>query len=258
MADELAQTLQQILGNDNEARAAAEKRYSDARAQNPAPTVAALFQVLSEPQRPEGVREQAAVLLRQCMGKLREEGSTWSKLGEQTHGECKAKLLQLMEGEALPKVRRKVAAVVQGLGNQLVSIDQNARPTNIETWPEMMPTLMRIIMDGSKDSGLRADALWTVKEMLTSMWQVMVANGQQTLMVLKTCLGDAAVGVRSSAAGLLCEMIDNLDAKAERDAFIPLIQDLCMALEAIASSGSSDQINSVLQAMEGTDRKSVV
>jgi len=249
---DFVETLRALQNNDNAIRSAAEKRFSDARAQQPAPTVAALFQVLAEQQVEEPVREQAAVLLRQCLGQLREEGSTWSKLGEAAQTECRAKLLQLLVVEPLAKVRRKVADIVQSLGNQLIDIDDSTRPQNIQAWPELMPALMQVVLDGTKDAGLRADALWAVKELLASIWPVMLGNSAQTLQVLQTCLADASPVVQGNAASMLCELIDSLETRADRAVFTPLIPGLCTALERVAGGGDAKLTNSLLQSMEGT------
>lgn len=251
MAAELVETLRALMGNDNNIRSAAEKRFSDAKAQQPAQTVASLFQVLLEPQVEEPIREQAAVLLRQCLGKARDTGSTWEKLGG-AQAECKAKLLAQLETEQSTKVRRKIADILQSLGNQLIDIEEGARPNNCPAWPELMPSLMKIIMDSSRDGGLRADALWAVKELLSTIWPVMVANVSQTGEVLRVCLGDAHEGVQANAGGMLCELVDQLENKSERNAFAPLIAGLCSALQTLANSSDSKHLNAVLQSMEGT------
>ena len=70
----------------------------------------------------------------------------------------------LSEAEPSPPVRRKIADCVQSTGNQLIDLLADERPKNIQQWPELMPTLMRIICETGKDSGVRADCLWTVKD----------------------------------------------------------------------------------------------
>mmetsp|Transcript_946 Transcript_946/g.2665 ORF Transcript_946/g.2665 Transcript_946/m.2665 type:complete len:1113 (-) Transcript_946:255-3593(-) len=251
MAAELVETLRALQSNDNNIRSAAEKRFSDAKASQPAQTVATLFQALAEPQVEEAVREQAAVLLRQCLGKARDTGSTWEKLAA-AQPECKVKLLALLEAEQSVKVRRKVADIVQSLGNQLIDIEEGTRPNNCPAWPELLPTLMKLIMDASRDGGLRADALWAVKELLSTIWPVMAANSSQTGEVLRVCLGDAHEGVQANAAGMLCELIDQLEEKNERNTFSPLTPALCTAMQRLANSEDAKHLNAVLQSMEGT------
>lgn len=249
---ELASTLRALLSNDNTARSAAEKIFQDAKQQQPAVTVAALFSSLAEVQLEEPVREQAAVLLRQALGKVKNEGSTWSHLGEGAQGECKAKVLQLLEQEQQAKVRRKIADIVQSLGNQLIDIGEDERPNNAQSWPELMPFLMRVVVDTSRAEGLRADALWAVKELLPSTWQIMVANGQQTLQVLKTCFEAPAATVRGHAAQLLCELVENVEKKEDRAPFSILAPDMCGVLKQLADVEDNTLVNQLLQSMQGT------
>jgi len=244
-------TLRALLGTDNASRNAAEQCFQDAKKQTPAATIAALFQAVAEQQLEEPVREQAAVLLRQCLSKVRDEGSPWSSLGEAGHADCKAKVLQLLEAEPTAKVRSKVADIIQSLGNQLIDLEENARPQNAEAWPELMPTLMRIVMDSAKADGLRADALWTVKELLTSIWPIFVANSNNTATVLKASFASPADAIKAAAGQLLCELVDNLEKK-DSAAFAPLIEDLCNALKHLASGAETKHCNNLLQSLQGS------
>uniref|UniRef100_A0A7S2KBP1 TOG domain-containing protein n=1 Tax=Zooxanthella nutricula TaxID=1333877 RepID=A0A7S2KBP1_9DINO len=253
---EIVGTLRALLDNDNAKRSAAEQSFQDARRQQPAATVSALFQALAEQQLEEPVREQAAVLLRQCLGKLRDDGSTWSQLGEAAQAACKAKLLELLELEPAAKVRRKIADIVQSLGNQLIDLEEDERPQNAQVWPELMPALMRMVMDRSKADGLKADALWTVTELLASIWQIFVANANNTLMVLRMSFASASEAVRGHAGQLLCELADNLSTKEDRATFVPLIPDVCGVLQQLASSAHTTECNALLQKLQGTPNSS--
>jgi len=250
---EFVDTLRAIMANDNAIRSAAEKRFSDAKSQQPGTTVAALFQTLAQPQLEEPLREQAAVLLRQCLAKLREDDSPWSKLGAQAQTESKAQLLQLFQVEAQSKVRRKLADCIQSLGNQLIDVQDGERPQNIQVWPELLPLLLRIITDNTKDAELRADALWTVKELITTIWPVLLASRDQTGMVMKGCLADPSLPVQANAACMFCELLDSIESKEDRAAFMPMVVDLCGALQRVAEGGEAKDINQVLQSMEGTN-----
>ena len=77
----LVETLRQIQGNDNALRKEAEKRFTEAKASQPGQTVEHLFGVVESTQVEQPVREQSAVLLRQCLGKVNDADSIWSKLG---------------------------------------------------------------------------------------------------------------------------------------------------------------------------------
>jgi len=249
---EFVETLRAIMSSDNNLRSAAEKRFTEAKSQQPGTTVAALFQTLAQPQLEEALREQATVLLRQCLAKLSDDDSIWAKLGQQAQAESKAQLLQLFEAEAQAKVRRKLADCLQSLGNQLITIEDGQRPQNVTEWPEVMPSLLKVVMDSSKDAGLRADAVWAVKELLTSVWPVMVANSDQTGLVLKGCLVDPSLPVQANASCMFLELVDSLETKEDRAIFAPLLNELCGALQRVAEGGEEKDMSAVLQSMVGT------
>jgi hypothetical protein len=250
---EFVEILRNLQSNDTATLTAAEKCFEEAKEKQPAQTVVALFEVLAQQQLDEPIREQACVLLRQCFGKATDDASAWMQLGGSGQVQCTANLLKLLEGESNGKVRRKIADALQFLGNQLIKIPEESRPTNVEVWPDLMPTLMRLITDGTKDAGIRADALWTVKELQISLWQVMVANSQQTAQVIQGCLGDTALTVRSEAAILLCEFAEKLETKEDRKTFAPLLLPFCLALQTLADCDDNKNINDALQALQGTE-----
>jgi len=145
-----------------------------------------------------------------------------------------------------------VADCVQSLGNQIIDIVDDQRPANAPEWPELMPMLMRTVADASKDSGVRSDCLWAVKEMTVSIWQVLVASAGQSQQLLRGCLADPAEGVRGEAASLLCSLVDNIESREERVPFAPLIPDFCTVLTQLAGSADSKHLNTVLQSLQAT------
>mmetsp|Transcript_65759 Transcript_65759/g.140684 ORF Transcript_65759/g.140684 Transcript_65759/m.140684 type:complete len:1127 (+) Transcript_65759:110-3490(+) len=246
------ETIRQTLSSDNALRPAAEKRYEEAKKQNPVATVAGLFQVVLELQVEQPVREQGAVLLRQCLSKVKDEGSLWLGLGEAAQLDVRGKLLQILEAEPVSQVRRKVADCIQSLGNQLIEIASDQRPRNVDVWPELMPMLMRCICDNSKDSGVRADCLWVVKELACTVWQILVASGEQSVQVLRACLLDSSDAIRSEAAAMLCSLVDNIEAREDRKPFAPLIPEMAGVLAQLANADDSKALNVVLQSLQTT------
>jgi len=248
----LVEILKQIQGNDNALRKEAEKRFVEAKTNQPGQTVEYLFGVLEAAQVEQPVREQAAVLLRQCLSKAKDVDSIWSKLGA-AQPQVQAKLLQLLEAEPVAQVRRQTADIVQSLGNQIIDIEDNQRPANCEAWPELMPMLIRVVCDTSKDSGVRADCVCVVKELVLSVWQVLIASGDQTVQVLKLCLTDAgSEAVRANAATLLCEIVENTITKSDRARFATLVPDLCTVVAALAQGGDKKLLDTALQALQMT------
>jgi len=197
------------------------------------------------------VREQCAVLLRQCCGKVKEADSTWQKLGNH-QVQLKEQLLQLLEAEQVQQLRRKVADCIQSLGNQIVEIEDGQSVQNLKEWPELMPTLFRIICDANKDRDLRADCLWIVKELSCSVWQMLLTNSSHTFQVLQTCLGDPAQSVRAEAAALLCSFVDDISSKEGRKPFQPLIPEVTNSIAQLAANPEPKHLNTVLQALQST------
>ena len=170
----------QVQGNDNALRKEAEKRFTKAEVPQPGTNFEHLFAVIESTQVEQPVREQAA-------------------------------------GEPSPLVRRQVADVVQSLGNQIIAIYEDKRPATCEQCPELMPMLVLVVCDTSKDAVVRVDCIWTVEELAISVWQVLSASGEQTMQVLKLCLADAdSEAVGAYVASFHCEMIDNTTIKGDR------------------------------------------
>jgi len=249
-AGDVFNIVRETLSPDNPLRNAAERNYEEAKRAQPAALVAGLFAAIQETQVEVPIREQCAILLRKCLESADLSDSLWVRLGEAGQADVRRCLLQILEGEPQPQVRRKVADCTQSLGNQIICLLSDQRPANADSWPELMPTLMRLVCDGSKDAGVRADCVWVMKEVACSVWQILVANGDQTLQVLRACLADASQSIRAEAACLLCTLADNIEARAERKPFAPLIPEAMSAIAALAQQPDSKPLKSVLESMQ--------
>eukprot|EP00933_Yihiella_yeosuensis_P042171 TRINITY_DN3669_c0_g4_i1.p1 TRINITY_DN3669_c0_g4~~TRINITY_DN3669_c0_g4_i1.p1 ORF type:complete len:1118 (+),score=297.78 TRINITY_DN3669_c0_g4_i1:93-3446(+) len=252
MDQQFLEIVKNLLSADNNLRNASEKAYGEAKKNAPVQCVASLFQVLAETKVDQPVREQSAVLLRQCCGKITEDKSTWSCLGAEGQADVRTKLLQLLDAEPDAKVRRKVSDCIQSLANQIINIDSDQRPKNCQEWPELMPLLMQIICNSGKDKQLRADCLWIVKEMTCSVWQMMVSSPEQTSQVLQLTLGDASEEVKSEAGCMFVGLIDNIETKEERKPFASLIPGLSEVIGSLAACPDSKHLNNVLQQLQAT------
>lgn len=242
--------LRGLLSADNSVRGAAEKQYDGVKAERPQALIVAFLQVLPQTSVELPVREQAAVLLRQCLAKPKAKGSIWSKLViEPSQREVMARLLELLDAEPSDKVRRKVADCVQYLGNQIIDIDDSERPNNAAEWPELIPVILRVVMDGSKSPAMRADGLWIMKELARSIWQLLTVNASQTVLVLQTCLSDGMDVVRAAAADLLCEVVKHVRNKEELIPFLPMVQGLCAVLRQLAESTDPQYLKTLLQSL---------
>jgi len=250
---EFVEIIRFTTSADNEKRPLAEKQFGDLKASQPGQTVVGLFGIIEDQSLEQPLREQAAVLLRQCFNFAREENSLWNQLGA-AQADVKAKALQILQTEPVPQVRRKVADIVQNIGNQIINIPEKERPGAVTAWPELMTALFGVIGDGSKDAGLRADCIWAVKEMVASIWQVLVAGGSQTAQVFKLTLGDASEVVRANGTSLYIEFYEHAESRQDRANFAPLAGDACAVIKQLAESADSKQLCTVLQSMQsGTE-----
>lgn len=249
MAD-FVETIRATLSGENEKRNAAEASFTEAKKTAPAQTVVSLFGIIQEPSLEQPLREQGAVLLRQCLSKVTDEGSIWLQLGEAGQVDVKMKTLQMLEAEQIPSVRKKVADMIQSLANQLIAIEDKERPNNVKEWPDLMPTLMRIICDGSKDAGVRADCLWTVKEMACTLWPVLISNPSQTVQVLRGAFADASEAVRANGACLLLELSESVETSQDRAAFMVLAGEVGTVITQLADGNDPKQLSAVLEVMQ--------
>mmetsp|Transcript_114965 Transcript_114965/g.199302 ORF Transcript_114965/g.199302 Transcript_114965/m.199302 type:complete len:1118 (-) Transcript_114965:59-3412(-) len=254
MASELAAVLRSLQSVDNAQRGNAERQYQALKASQPAMVVGSLLQVLAASEFEPPVREQAAVLLRQCLARARDQDSIWWQLGGPgVQAEVKGKMLELLSVEPQDSLRRKVADCVQSLGNQLIDVPEGQRPQNAEAWPELLPALLASICDSaSRSPGQRADALWAMKEMACSIWPMLVNGAAQTVGVLQGCMNDPADIVRANAAVLFCDLAGQLENKSDRQPFLPLVPELFRVMAQLASNGagSSQALQKLLQVLQ--------
>ncbi|CAE8634646.1 unnamed protein product [Polarella glacialis] len=115
-----------------------------------------------------------------------------------------------------------------------------------------MPSLMRMICDTSKDSGVRSDCLWVVKELACSVWQMLVASSEQAYQVLHICMADPTDTVKAEAGAMLISLIDNIETKEERKPFATLIPEVSAVMAHLAASADSKQLNTLLQSLQST------
>lgn len=248
MASVVEQIIQPFLSKSPSKAAidAAEKLFEDAKRDQPQLLIEGLFAALTKLDLEVAAREQAVVLLRKCLEQaVSNSDSAWSRLGPGQQV-VQDQLLQVLQAETVSVVRRKVADCVQALANQIIEIKADERPNNIQEWPSLLPTLLRLIVDPSKDSATRGDCLYTVKELMLSVWQVMVANGVQTLQVLAMCFQDLSQEVCGNALALFIEMLENINVKEERKRFLELLPQVAPVLQKVANFSDSKVLKSVL------------
>lgn len=159
MDGQFLRVLRKLLSSDNAARSAAEEQYNKIKVSKPELTIACHVILLEDSQLELPVREQAAVLLRQCLVGSDEAEAAWSFVDPTGRKEVKRKLLRLVQTEQASPVRRKVARCVETLGKQLLDTNE---------WPELVPHIMGTVGNTELAGCFRADALQMIKELMAS------------------------------------------------------------------------------------------
>eukprot|EP00405_Crypthecodinium_cohnii_P009370 CAMPEP_0206433370 /NCGR_PEP_ID=MMETSP0324_2-20121206/8490_1 /ASSEMBLY_ACC=CAM_ASM_000836 /TAXON_ID=2866 /ORGANISM="Crypthecodinium cohnii, Strain Seligo" /LENGTH=1119 /DNA_ID=CAMNT_0053899617 /DNA_START=37 /DNA_END=3396 /DNA_ORIENTATION=- len=248
-AGEMTQLLECLGAADGDRRRNGEKMYEEALKSQPDGVLTGLLMALkSSDQVPH--RELAAVLLRRQVLNADGKDSLWHRLQESTRASVCSGLLELLKFEQNAKIRRKIADCIQSLGNEIITLLSDQRPSNCEAWPQLMPTLLGIVCDTSQAAGLRADCIWAMKELAVSVWQVLVANIDQTVQVVRGCLSDSNFSVKAEAVSLMCSLADNIEKRSERKPLHPLIPEMMNSIVALAKSEDPKPLDNVLQNMQ--------
>jgi hypothetical protein len=188
-AQQCEQLLEALLSTNNDVRKQAEASY-EKLAENPAGAAQALMHVLTAGSN-EGPRQQAAVLLRQLLGRRNKADKTKKNLdllGDLSA--FKALLLAQLEKEPSATVRRGLAS--------LVAFQAENLPGKVtDGWPEMLPKLLSLIQVPDR----RQAVLLVLKELSEELAPALA--GQPAMAsVLQACMQDADPEVRASTLEL--------------------------------------------------------
>lgn len=157
------------------------------------------------------LRQQAAVLLRQCVTGL-SEGSKrqaiWADLDDATKRQLMNQLLESLLTDPIAPVRRNVGSAIASVAESMAE-DFDDLQLN---WPELLPALSRCVGTGSS-SDLRVAALGVMKEMAELIGDGLVSQGPAALAMLQACLGDSVPEVRAAAAQFVFQLIAEIDMK---------------------------------------------
>lgn len=240
MDGQFLRVLRKLLSSDNAARSAAEEQYNKIKVSKPELTIACHVILLEDSQLELPVREQAAVLLRQCLVGSDEAEAAWSFVDPTGRKEVKRKLLRLVQTEQASPVRRKVARCVETLGKQLLDTNE---------WPELVPHIMGTVGNTELAGCFRADALQMIKELMGELALDLVTNSDQTLMWMQSCLADADAEVQAAAFVVLCEFVGHLPSSEELALFAQLVPQMFEVLDQLASKNAVSCVTDSLQAL---------
>mmetsp|Transcript_27798 Transcript_27798/g.73473 ORF Transcript_27798/g.73473 Transcript_27798/m.73473 type:complete len:1140 (-) Transcript_27798:38-3457(-) len=203
----VAELLRAVQNPDTVVRQAGEKKLDEALAGNPNELVRQLAQVLAAKDA-VGVelRQEAAVLLRQCTAGGGARTSVWADLDQTTQNGLKTQLLVTIQQDPSNPVRRNagsaVAAIAEISGEDMEEL--------AKVWPELLPALSRFVSPESEPA-TRVTALGVLKELAAIVGEGLCAQGAQVVGLLQACLTDATPEVRGASAQLVLQMIEDLE-----------------------------------------------
>lgn len=235
----ISELLRAVQNPDSSVRQAGEKKLDEALASNPNELVRQLAQVLAAK---DGVgvelRQEAAVLLRQCTAGGGVRTSVWADLDPNTQSGLKTQLLLTIHQDPSNPVRRNagsaVAAIAEISGEDMEELGKE--------WPELLPALARFV-SGESEPATRVTALGVLKELVSIVGEGLCAQGAMLLAMLQGCLKDPTPEVRAAAAQLVLQMIEDLEPSAAE----VLAPTMAGVIEVIKDFGSSSKNEELLK-----------
>lgn len=231
----VSELLRELQNPKPEQRQAAEKKLYEAWEQHPDQLVRQLVLVLAarEAGPVEGLRQEAAVLLRQCVAGGAGREAIWDELEEETKRELKNQLILALQQDPSGPVRRNVGSAIAAAAGMLAEDFKEMQ----SSWPELLPGLSRMV---GSEASQRISALEVLREMSGTIGDGLLAQGQ-ALGMLSTCLSDATPAVRTAAARLVLQLIEDLDPK-QGAVLSPLMPTLVQVFKSLCSSTDHEDL----------------
>mmetsp|Transcript_56656 Transcript_56656/g.165735 ORF Transcript_56656/g.165735 Transcript_56656/m.165735 type:complete len:1086 (+) Transcript_56656:83-3340(+) len=231
------QLLRSLLCGDNEHRKESERLYQATKQRNPDGLCRCLLAVLT--QAPDDtLRQQSAVLLRQCLKSTRGD-FIWPRVPPETQEAIKSQLVSALRSERVKLTRHKICDAVSMLACHVLDAGMAGGG-----WTEIGHVLSELVE--ADDSTFRESALRIVKEMLAVNPPVVqsLVDGKMPR-VLDLCQADASLHVRKEAVLLFAAVLEHLPA-SESDplrGFMPAMLAIVQQLE-----GHVDELQECLEA----------
>jgi len=248
MADERVAKICEVLAgtqqSDGAARKAAEQRLDEAASGSPNDLIASLALVLAAGNNlaPE-LRQEAAVILRQLISGNAGRESVWTKLEASTRKTLMAQLLSTLEQDPSNPVKRNVGQVASAVANVLADDLHDL----MQEWPEVLPALSRFIGSGSSSAN-KVVSLEVLKDLVGGFGEGLLAQGEQVIAMLSTNLADSEAEVRSAAAQLVLQFVEDLDPE-EVQPLAGIMPKVVLALQGFATGGQEEPLKDTLQAL---------
>mmetsp|Transcript_28692 Transcript_28692/g.60883 ORF Transcript_28692/g.60883 Transcript_28692/m.60883 type:complete len:1144 (-) Transcript_28692:9-3440(-) len=155
---------------------------------------------------PAELRQEAAVLLRQCGVGSGPRNAVFDDLAATTQERLKAELLASVQLDSCNPVRRNAgnaaAAIAETLGEDCEDLQK--------AWPELLPALSRFV-GAESEPATRVTALGVLKQLVGTIGEGLLAQGAVVMAMLKTCLTDSTPEVRAACAQLVFQLVEDLE-----------------------------------------------
>ncbi|CAJ1397483.1 unnamed protein product [Effrenium voratum] len=228
----ICELLSAFVGSDNAARQAAEQKLAEATKGAPNQLVRELLAVLAADEAATELRQEAVVVLRQCVIGSK---ACWKELEPDTRQAFKDQvLLSLTKDPSLP-VRRNAGSVVSSIAHSVAEDFQEL----IKEWPQLLPFLSTTVSNGQPPQVTAC--IKVLCDMVELVGEELLSQGPNTVTMLQTCLSSAPGEVRAAAAQLVFQMVEDLEpeAAAPLGALMPQI---ILAIKAFAVASEHEDI----------------
>mmetsp|Transcript_4884 Transcript_4884/g.15357 ORF Transcript_4884/g.15357 Transcript_4884/m.15357 type:complete len:1114 (-) Transcript_4884:70-3411(-) len=250
-AAKCTELLKALSSQNNQERQQAEKLYQQAKANEPDSIVMGMLAVVAEQSVDAAVRSHAAVLLRQMLSVGSEKDFVLARMAHQHRQEVANGVLRVFEGEATPKVQRKIGEVIAMLASSC-SDPKDPRgwldPAGCG-WPALLPLAFRMSNSSTNaNRGSCESAIRLLKELVNTMRKEVVGAQAELGAVLQNALSCEEMKVKVAAFLLICEIVEEVEKKS----WAPLIATagvLNQVLEQLAQLHNEELLEECLQAM---------
>ncbi|KAI6650329.1 Importin-5-like [Oopsacas minuta] len=235
LSEEFSQLLRDVLSEDNTARQTAEEKI---QLIPPQAQILLHLNTICTNMAPE-IRQMSCVLLRQL---IVSQGDKLAQEQPESLEPCKLQLLQILQSESVPVVRRKVCDAVAELAR--LFIDEN----DVNHWPEVLQFLFQ--SSTAEVASLRENALHIIKVFPLVFGDKLQYYTTIARQLFWQTLNDSEPQVQQAAVMAVCSFIENLTGKTWKP-FQELLPAMLLIIErAIVSQDDTALLKSFIEMCE--------
>lgn len=219
--------LQATQQTDGDARKGAEKKLDEASETAPNELAIALLGVLVNASHPEGLKQEAAIILRQLVEGMGARSSVWGKFNQETQSALTTQVIAVMEQERAQLVRKSAGTVAVAIAKKMCTqADEEEEENDVDIedaqfnylmqhWPALLPWLSQAIASGP-NAEIRCIASEVLKDLIPRVGEALLKkNAAQFLSMLSGLMADSTPVIRSCGAKLVLAVIENCDLEVE-------------------------------------------